>query len=84
VKKPVLEYSSWPWSIGRRDFLRAMSSSFALSAFARFARALPQPLYPFEEISFQFERHNLESYCRPLSAKVSTRNNWRWMRFPRL
>ena len=51
MKKPVLEYSSWPWSIGRRDFLRAMSSSFALSAFARFARALPQPLHPFEEIS---------------------------------
>jgi len=50
VKKPFLD-SGWPWRLGRREFLRAISSGFALSACSRFAGALPQTPYPFEEIS---------------------------------
>ena len=38
------------WMIDRRDFLRGISSSVALSTFARFSAALPQPLYPFEVV----------------------------------
>jgi hypothetical protein len=50
VKKPALQYTGWAWRKNRRDFLRGIGGSFALSAFSRFAGALPQTLYPFEEV----------------------------------
>src|SRR6267143_741867 len=37
--------------LSRRDLLKGLSASVAFSGLARFAGALPDPTYPFEEIS---------------------------------
>ena len=54
MKNTVFEYSGWPRRHSRRNFLRRMiagtASSFALSSLSRFAAALPQTPYPFEEV----------------------------------
>ena len=36
--------------LSRRRFLHGLASSLAVPAVSRFARALPEPLYPFEEV----------------------------------
>jgi len=38
-------------SFSRRSFLRGIAGSLALSGLSRFVRALPDPVYPFSEIS---------------------------------
>ena len=50
MKAPALGYSLGPGPTGRRDFLRGITGTFAFSALPRFARAVMQPVYPFEEV----------------------------------
>jgi hypothetical protein len=38
-------------SLGRREFLWTMAGGLALPVFSRLAHAIPQPPYPFEEVS---------------------------------
>jgi len=49
-----LRYDGWPWRSTRRDFLRGLAggltTGIAFSTFPRFAEALPQSPYPFEEV----------------------------------
>jgi hypothetical protein len=47
------KHISQPGRLGfsRRQFLQGIAGSLALSGLSRFAHALPDPIYPFEEIS---------------------------------
>jgi len=46
VKNP----SKWPIGFSRRDFVKALAGGVVYGGLSRFARALPDPAYPFEEI----------------------------------
>ena len=40
----------WPIGFSRRDFVKALAGGVVYGGLSRFARALPDPAYPFEEI----------------------------------
>ncbi len=42
--------SKWPIGFSRRDFVKALAGGVVYGGLSRFARALPDPAYPFEEI----------------------------------
>ena len=43
--------SSWPIRFSRRDFVKALAGGVVYGGLSRFARALPDPSHPFEEIA---------------------------------
>ena len=48
--KPFSQQSSGQFGVSRRHFLYGMAGTLAISGLPRVARALPEPIYPFEEI----------------------------------
>ena len=42
--------SKWPIGFSRRDFVKALAGGVVYGGLSRFASALPDPAYPFEEI----------------------------------